>query len=292
MFVASAVIALLGAVACFVLVRQTTRVTEGPIFGRRSRWIYANTGRTPAITRHPAAAGYALTSSNTTPPADLRHALAPGRAWRTEPRPWRISISRPTSAHSRSAAEPVASSSSTPASGTNTRSRTSPAGSSIHAQHRPPVAVRRAVERVDRRRRVELDELEGRPHSGFAEIRTSPSSKRDGALAGRRAQHGHVDPCSRSSHADPTSGCPASGSSTSGVKMRSSAALAVVDEDGLGVAQVARDRLALALGHLGAVEEDAERVAARAVGAQKTRSTCRVAAPEPGSISGGSGGGR
>ena len=52
-FVASAVIGVLGAIACFLLVRRTTRVAEGPIFGRRSRWIYANTGRTPAITRHP-----------------------------------------------------------------------------------------------------------------------------------------------------------------------------------------------------------------------------------------------
>ena len=53
MFVASGAIALVGAVACFLLVRKTTRVAQGPIFGRRSRWIYANTGRTPAITRHP-----------------------------------------------------------------------------------------------------------------------------------------------------------------------------------------------------------------------------------------------
>jgi MFS family permease len=52
-FIATAVIALLGALACFLLVRKTTRVAQGPIFGRRSRWIYANTGRTPAITRHP-----------------------------------------------------------------------------------------------------------------------------------------------------------------------------------------------------------------------------------------------
>ena len=52
-FVASAGIGVLGAIACFVLVRRTTRVAEGPIFGRRSRWIYANTGRTPALTRHP-----------------------------------------------------------------------------------------------------------------------------------------------------------------------------------------------------------------------------------------------
>ena len=52
-FVATAAIALLGAVACLILVRRTTRVAEGPIFSRRSRWIYANAGRTPAITRHP-----------------------------------------------------------------------------------------------------------------------------------------------------------------------------------------------------------------------------------------------
>ena len=53
MFVASAGIALLGAISCFVLVRKSTRVAQGPIFGRRSRWILANTGRTPAVTRHP-----------------------------------------------------------------------------------------------------------------------------------------------------------------------------------------------------------------------------------------------
>ena len=52
-FVAGSVIAVLGALACFLLVRRTTRVAEGPIFSRRSRWIYANTGRTPAITKHP-----------------------------------------------------------------------------------------------------------------------------------------------------------------------------------------------------------------------------------------------
>ena len=53
MFVVSAGIALLGAISCFVLVRKSTRVAQGPIFGRRSRWILANTGRTPAVTRHP-----------------------------------------------------------------------------------------------------------------------------------------------------------------------------------------------------------------------------------------------
>jgi EmrB/QacA subfamily drug resistance transporter len=52
-FYTTAGIALLGALACFVLVRKTTRVAEGPIFGRRSRWVLANTGRTPGLTRHP-----------------------------------------------------------------------------------------------------------------------------------------------------------------------------------------------------------------------------------------------
>jgi EmrB/QacA subfamily drug resistance transporter len=50
-FYASAAIALLGALACFILVRRTTRIAEGPIFGRRSRWIYANIARTPAVTK-------------------------------------------------------------------------------------------------------------------------------------------------------------------------------------------------------------------------------------------------
>jgi len=52
-FYSSAGISLLGAVACFILVRRTTKVAAGPIFGRRSRWIYANVGRAPGITRHP-----------------------------------------------------------------------------------------------------------------------------------------------------------------------------------------------------------------------------------------------
>jgi EmrB/QacA subfamily drug resistance transporter len=53
MFFVSAGIALAGALACFALVRRTDRVTEGPIFSRRSRWVSANVGRTPGITRHP-----------------------------------------------------------------------------------------------------------------------------------------------------------------------------------------------------------------------------------------------
>jgi EmrB/QacA subfamily drug resistance transporter len=52
-FAGSAVIALVGALACAVLVRRVSRVAIGPVFGRRSRWIYGNTGRTPGITRRP-----------------------------------------------------------------------------------------------------------------------------------------------------------------------------------------------------------------------------------------------
>ena len=52
-FYASAVIALLGAVACFVLVREQPRTLDRPIFSRRSRWVYANASTTPALTRLP-----------------------------------------------------------------------------------------------------------------------------------------------------------------------------------------------------------------------------------------------
>jgi len=53
MFYVSAGIAVLGAVACFALVRRTDRVTEGAIFSRRSRWVSSNVGSTPGVTRHP-----------------------------------------------------------------------------------------------------------------------------------------------------------------------------------------------------------------------------------------------
>ena len=53
-FLASAGIALLGALFCFVLVRRESRYYVGPVFGRRSRWMYATAaGATPGITRHP-----------------------------------------------------------------------------------------------------------------------------------------------------------------------------------------------------------------------------------------------
>jgi MFS family permease len=50
-FLISAGIALLGALACLVLVRKTDR-TPGPVFGRRSRWVYADVGTSPVLTRH------------------------------------------------------------------------------------------------------------------------------------------------------------------------------------------------------------------------------------------------
>ena len=56
-FLASTAIALLGALACFVLVRRENRFYVGPVFGRRSRWTYATAGTTPALTRHPPAEG-------------------------------------------------------------------------------------------------------------------------------------------------------------------------------------------------------------------------------------------
>jgi EmrB/QacA subfamily drug resistance transporter len=52
-FLITAGIALAGAVACLLLVRKGDRVTAGPIFSRRSRWVSANVGRTPGVTRHP-----------------------------------------------------------------------------------------------------------------------------------------------------------------------------------------------------------------------------------------------
>ncbi len=52
-FLVGALIALIGAVSCFLLVRKEDRVGLGPVFGRRSRWLYATSGRSPGITRHP-----------------------------------------------------------------------------------------------------------------------------------------------------------------------------------------------------------------------------------------------
>jgi EmrB/QacA subfamily drug resistance transporter len=53
-FFVAAGIALLGALFSFLLVRKTDRVKVG-VFSRRSRWISATSGRSPAITRRPSA---------------------------------------------------------------------------------------------------------------------------------------------------------------------------------------------------------------------------------------------
>jgi EmrB/QacA subfamily drug resistance transporter len=53
MFYVSAGIALVGAVACLILVRRGDRLAEGPIFARRSRWAYVTSGHGPGITKRP-----------------------------------------------------------------------------------------------------------------------------------------------------------------------------------------------------------------------------------------------
>jgi EmrB/QacA subfamily drug resistance transporter len=55
-FYASAGIAVAGAVVSFILVRKRDRVKPAAagVFTRRSRWIFATSGRSPAITRRPA----------------------------------------------------------------------------------------------------------------------------------------------------------------------------------------------------------------------------------------------
>ncbi|HXF31198.1 MAG TPA: DHA2 family efflux MFS transporter permease subunit [Solirubrobacterales bacterium] len=54
-FYASGGIALLGALVSFILVRKRDRLKPraAGVFTRRSRWIYASSGRSPAITRRP-----------------------------------------------------------------------------------------------------------------------------------------------------------------------------------------------------------------------------------------------
>ncbi len=46
-------LALLGALACLLLVRRGDPVKEGPVFSRRSRWIYATAGRSSAVSKRP-----------------------------------------------------------------------------------------------------------------------------------------------------------------------------------------------------------------------------------------------
>jgi MFS family permease len=55
-FYASAGIAVVGAIVSFILVRRSDRIRTGAtgVFTRRSRWVLATSGRSPAITRRPA----------------------------------------------------------------------------------------------------------------------------------------------------------------------------------------------------------------------------------------------
>jgi EmrB/QacA subfamily drug resistance transporter len=52
-FLTTVGIALLGAMVCFVLVRRDDRFYGGPVFARRSRWVWANASASPAVTRRP-----------------------------------------------------------------------------------------------------------------------------------------------------------------------------------------------------------------------------------------------
>lgn len=52
-FTLTAAISVIGAICCLFLVRKTDRVEGQRIFIRRSRWVTSNTGRTPALTKHP-----------------------------------------------------------------------------------------------------------------------------------------------------------------------------------------------------------------------------------------------
>jgi MFS family permease len=52
-FYVSAGVALLGAVMSWVLVSKQPRSHDHPIFGRRSRWVHANVGETPAVSLVP-----------------------------------------------------------------------------------------------------------------------------------------------------------------------------------------------------------------------------------------------
>jgi len=52
-FMAAAGLALIGALVCWVLVRGKAAPDVRGVFSRRSRWHYANAGRTPGLTRHP-----------------------------------------------------------------------------------------------------------------------------------------------------------------------------------------------------------------------------------------------
>jgi hypothetical protein len=52
-FYLSAALALVGALVACVLVRQGGRIYTGRVFSRRSRWVDAHAGASPAVTREP-----------------------------------------------------------------------------------------------------------------------------------------------------------------------------------------------------------------------------------------------
>ena len=142
---------------------------------------------------------------------------APGRTCSSEPSPWRITTSRPISAPNCSAAAPVASSSAIPIPFGKTRARRRPAASSSQAQTAtiasPPGTAKASTSATDSSRARSY----GGPHPGRPRIHVrSPSRHVGTSPAGGRSVSTPA-----SSHAVPTSGWPASGSSTVGVKIRS-----------------------------------------------------------------------
>jgi EmrB/QacA subfamily drug resistance transporter len=52
-FYASGGVALVGAIACALLVRRRPQTLDHPVFGRRSRWLAVNASTTPGLTRVP-----------------------------------------------------------------------------------------------------------------------------------------------------------------------------------------------------------------------------------------------
>lgn len=52
-FALMGVVAIVGAVVCWLLVRKKDHLAPAHIFSRRSRWIWANTGGGPGLTRKP-----------------------------------------------------------------------------------------------------------------------------------------------------------------------------------------------------------------------------------------------
>ena len=107
------------------------------------------------------------------------------------------------------------------------------------------------------------------PSSGRARTQVRPSSCHVGTSPdGGRSTSGS-GPWRCRSHDVPTRGWPARGSSTVGVKMRSRAPGAILDEDGLAEAEIGRYPLRIRALERRGIEEDTERVAAAAVGSDE-----------------------